>query len=219
MTRPGSSWTGLFSIDFIISESIEQNGMSSEFTTVMCTIRGGEKYLFAEDDNTPKCSEDIQDYYVWRIIMKNFSVHLSPLFITFLSLAMTSCTSRDDAGKDRELSLNIDGKSCTYEGPTLLKPGPITLRFYNESEGWAATNLLKHSGDETIQDAIDYIGEEPTTKYRPAWAQDLGTWEEIAAGKSYRWKGDLELGIYHMVCASTSPGYGAWFGAGLTVED
>lgn len=115
------------------------------------------------------------------------------------------------------LELTFDGESCTYKGPTDLKAGPVTLFFHNESEGRAAVNLLAHTGDETIQDAIDYIGEEPTTKHHPGWTRELGTWRTVSPDESHTWEGVLEPGIYHMVCASFSEG--GWFGTGLTVED
>jgi len=120
--------------------------------------------------------------------------------------------------ENRVLRLTFDGESCSYEGPTVLKAGPVTLLFFNESKGMAAVNLVMHTGDETIQDAIDYIGEEPTTKHAPSWTRDLGTWKGVPPGERLTWEGDLEPGIYHMVGARLTP-FGVWFGIGLTVED
>ena len=116
------------------------------------------------------------------------------------------------------LRLTFDGESCSYEGPTVLKAGPVTLLFFNESKGLAAVNLLIHTGDETIQDAIDYTGEEPSTKHHPYWMRELGTWEGVLPGERLTWEGDLESGIHCMVCARFGP-LGVWFGTGLTVED
>lgn len=121
-------------------------------------------------------------------------------------------------GEARLLQLTFDGESCTYEGPTALTAGPVELIFRNESEGTAAVNLVRHTGDETIQDMIDYIGEEPTTRHHPSWTVELGTWEIVSPGERARWEGDLEPSIYTMVCARISP-LGVWFGTGLTVED
>ena len=116
------------------------------------------------------------------------------------------------------LWLSFDGESCTYEGPTEFKKGWVTLLFINESDGSAAVNLARHTGDETIQDAIDDIGEEPSTGHHPSWMVELGTWKRIAPGESYTWKAVLEPGIHTMVCARLSP-LGVWHGTGLTVED
>jgi hypothetical protein len=116
------------------------------------------------------------------------------------------------------MELSFDGESCTYEGPTDFKKGWVTLLFINESEGRAAVNLLRHRGDYTIQDMIDFIGEEPSTLHHPYWSVELGTWKPIAPGESYAWKEILTPGIHTMVCARLSP-RGAWFGTGLTVED
>ena len=117
------------------------------------------------------------------------------------------------------IQLTFDGESCTYEGPTSLKAGPVTLLFLNESEGFAAVDLLKHNGDQTIQDMIDYFGEEPSTKHHPSWSTEfLDVWGYIEAGKSRTWRGGLESGIHTIVCVKQIPN-GVWFGTGLTVEE
>lgn len=139
--------------------------------------------------------------------------------LMILPLLFTACAGSEEVKEDRTLQLTFDGESCTYEGPTELKPGPVTLLFRNESEGWAAVNLVRHTGDETIQDAIDYIGEEPSTVHHASWTKELGTWTQVRRGESYTWEGVLEPGIHHMVCASLTPSYGVWFGGGFTVED
>ena len=125
----------------------------------------------------------------------------------------------DEVNEDEILlQLSFDGESCTYEGPTDLKTGPVTLLFLNESEGSAAVNLVRHTGDETIQDMIDYIGEEPTTKHHPSWTRELGTWRSVPPGESHTWEGVLEPGIHTMVCARLLP-LGVWHGGGFTVKD
>jgi hypothetical protein len=115
--------------------------------------------------------------------------------------------------------LTFDGENCTYEGLTELAAGPVVLVFHNESDGRAAAvNLVRHTGNETIQDMIDYIGEEPSTGHHPLWTEELGTWQGVIPGKTHLWYGDLEPGTYTMVCAFTSP-LGVWFGTGLTIEE
>lgn len=115
------------------------------------------------------------------------------------------------------LQLSFDGESCTYEGPTGLSPGPVELVFYNESEGFAATNMVSIDEGYTIQDVIDDLGTEPSTGHHPYWTHELGTWRSTVPGEQHRWEGDLETGLYAAVCAQTSP-LGVWFGFGLTVE-
>lgn len=121
------------------------------------------------------------------------------------------------------LTLNFNGESCAYTGPTELKPGPVTLIFQNKSDGWAATNLISLMGDKTLQDVIEYNGEEPSTKHAPSWSVSVpDVWKEIEAGESRIWKGSLEPGIHALVCARTPPwpeSIGVWLGTGLTVED
>lgn len=141
-----------------------------------------------------------------------------PLFLV-AALLMAACGVSEEAVSEGELHLTFDGESCTYQGPTLFKAGPVTLRFFNESEGLAAVNLVRHNRDETIQDSINYIGEEPSTAHHPAWTTEIkGVWKVIAAGESHTWEGALEPGIHTMVCARLMP-LGVWFGTGLTVED
>jgi len=117
------------------------------------------------------------------------------------------------------LRLTFDGESCTYQGPTTLKAGHVTLLFLNESEGQAAVNLVRHTGEETIQDMIDIFREEPSTEQRPSWTIEIqGVWKSVSADESHTWEGVLEPGIHTMVCARLVP-LGVWFGTGLTVED
>ena len=158
------------------------------------------------------------------------------LFITIFMLLATACATTQPEKtlkplppteppltltplicEDGFLCLTFDGESCTYEGPTDLASGPAVLVFFNDSPELAAVNVLRHTGDETIQDAIDHIGEEPSSKHHPSWSIELGTWKSLAGGMSLRWEGVLEPGIHHMVCASFKQG--VWFGTGLTVEE
>ena len=154
--------------------------------------------------------------------MKNTTLPPSMTLVIIAILAallLTACASGEIDIEDGVLRLTFDGESCIYEGPKTLKSGPVTLHFYNNSEKPAAVNLVRHTGDETIQDVIDYIGEEPSTKNAPGWTRDVaGVWKNIMAGESHIWEGELEPGLHHMVCFRFMP-YGGWFGAGLMVED
>jgi hypothetical protein len=116
------------------------------------------------------------------------------------------------------LWLSFDGEICTYEGPTALKAGPVTLLFLNESEVHAKVNLSRHRGDTTIQDTIDYFGEEPSTVDHPSWTLALGISKVIRPAESQTWEGILKPGIHTMVCETIIP-YAVWFGGGFTVEE
>jgi len=117
------------------------------------------------------------------------------------------------------LELTFDGENCVYKGPSEIEAGPITFIYLNESEKSAYVNMLQHTGDKTIQDAIDYIGEEPSTKHHPDWTLEIpGFFRSVSAGNSYTWEGELEPGIHHMICANVTP-LGVYFGGGFTVED
>lgn len=128
--------------------------------------------------------------------------------LVVLGLFMTACGGSDT------LNLTFDGESCTYEGPTELKAGPVELVFLNESEVTAAANLVIHDEGYTVQDGIDEIGAEPSTGHHPSWTTEIsGVWRSTGAGESHHWEGDLEPGIHIMVCARLSP-LGVWFGTG-----
>ena len=117
------------------------------------------------------------------------------------------------------LELSFDGESCTYQGPAEIKTGPVTLIFFNESEGGATANMVRHNDGKTIQDMKDTFVEEPSTGHAPAWTVDIkGVWMGIPAGESHLWEGVLEPGIHTLVCAKLTP-FGVWFGDGFTVEE
>ena len=143
------------------------------------------------------------------------------LVLVMLFLVGCGASLTDEGNEDRILKLTFDGERCTYEGPTNIKAGPVTLIFLNESDGWAATNMIRLLGDKTLQDVIYYNGEEPSTKHAPSWSVDIpGVWREIGAGESHIWEGALEPGIHALVCARTLPWpepLGVWLGTGLTV--
>ena len=149
------------------------------------------------------------------------------VFVALLfALALASCVAKSEPSPCDEvdgtcLYLYFDGKGCTYKGPTELKPGPITLLFLNESEEYAAVNMMRLDEDKTIQDYIDHAGEEPSWKHAPDWVTHMdGVWRSLGVkiGESHTWEGILEPGIHTMVCATLLPS-AIWFGTGLTVED
>lgn len=153
--------------------------------------------------------------------MKNTTLPTSIILVIISILAtllLAACASGDEGIEDGVLRLTFDGESCIYEGPTTLKAGPVTLLFFNESEGPAAVNLDRLAEDKTIQDLIDFIGEEPSEKSHPYWARPLGTWGNVDPGESHTWEGILEPRDHTLVCARLVP-FGVWFGTGLTVED
>jgi len=115
------------------------------------------------------------------------------------------------------LDLTFDGESCIYDGPTEVASGSVTLLFHNKSEGSAAVNFLMLLEERTIEDVIEYNGEEPFMKHHPSWSRELGTWRPIASGGGQEWQGNLEPGEYFMVCARMAP-LGGWLGTGLTAK-
>jgi hypothetical protein len=118
------------------------------------------------------------------------------------------------------LELTFHGDSCTYEGPNELKAGqPVTLLFLNKSDMPATMNLVRHTGDETIQDMKDVLVDEPYTGKPPMWALSIpGAWKLIRAGESRAWEGVLKPAIHTIACVQGLP-MGVWFGAGLSVEE
>lgn len=133
-------------------------------------------------------------------------------------LALSACGGDGGTTDDGSLHLAFDGDNCTYDGPTDLVPGPVELVFHNDSDDWAAVNMVVLDEGYTIQDVIDDLGPEPSTGHHPPWTHELGTWQPIQDGERHVWTGDLEEGLYAMVCARTAP-LGVWFGTGLTVAE
>ena len=124
-----------------------------------------------------------------------------------------------ESAEVRDMRLVYDGESCVYEGGDTLVAGTISLEFDNQSFHTAAMNMVRHAGDETIADMIEYIGDEPSPKHAPMWTRDIpDVWRLVAAGESYRWEGELEPSIHTLVCAQVDP-IGVYFGAGLTVTE
>ena len=118
----------------------------------------------------------------------------------------TSGTGTADANPADALQLTFDGDSCAYEGPTELAAGPATLTFINSSDEPAFMEIAWHTGDETAQDAIDYVGEEPTSKFHPSWTREvLGAYNVIEPGETFLWEGELEPAIHQIVCGMSSP--------------
>lgn len=144
---------------------------------------------------------------------------LFSLLFLVLTFPILNCASREKIDKNRLLKLTFDGQGCVYKGPTVLTPGPVTLVFVNKSNLVAGTNLTMHLEGKTIQDMIDYIGEEPSSKRRPSWTRELGTMKAVNAGETFTWVGELEPGTYTLIGARLSNSLGVWFGTGLVVEE
>ena len=136
----------------------------------------------------------------------------------YTGFATATPTSPCDEVEGNCFWLEFSGSSVTYKEPTVFKTGSLTLLFFNNSSLAAAVNLVRHTGDETLQDMIDYIGQEPSTQHHPSWTQELGTWESVAPGERYIWEGFLQQGIHSIGCARLNP-FGVWYGGGFTVED
>jgi len=144
------------------------------------------------------------------------SIPISPI-ATLTSLAMTAEPTSCEEVDGNCLELTFDGKSCTYEGPKELQSGPVVLVYINKSEQLANVALNQHTGDETIQDAIDHFGESPSPKPCPAWKRDIVR-TFVLPGDAYFWEGKLEEATYHMVCYQEGSPLKVWFGTGLMVH-
>jgi hypothetical protein len=113
--------------------------------------------------------------------------------------------------------LTFDGKTCAYDGETEFTAGPVVLDFSNNGEsGRAAGFLAKIDEGYTIQDAIDQLGPEPSSETKPDWQRDMGAGEMTMPGDTHHWEGNLDEGLYFLVCYRGAP-VGVWSGAGLTV--
>ena len=117
------------------------------------------------------------------------------------------------------MELSFDGESCTYIGPSDLKPGSVTILFINDSEANASMNLVRHKEGKTIEDMLETFVDGYAESHHPSWTEEIrGVFRNIPSGRRHIWEGDLKSGIHTLVCARLSP-LGVWFGTGLTVED
>lgn len=115
------------------------------------------------------------------------------------------------------LQLTFNGTGCAYEGPTELEAGPVVFIYVNESEELARVAFNQHTGDQTIQDAIDHFGKGRSRTACPEWKRDVVR-TAVYSGGTYRWEGNLEAATYHMVCYQSPPLF-VWFGTGLIVNE
>lgn len=115
------------------------------------------------------------------------------------------------------LFLHFDGEICTYVGPNDLKSGPVTVVYHNESQGGSLVALFIIEDDKTIDDVIEYQGEEPNTGHAPSWTEMIFR-GNTPASEIYTWEGLLDEGTHILVCSRIIP-HGVWLGGGFTVED
>jgi hypothetical protein len=97
-----------------------------------------------------------------------------------------------NGGLGGEIELTFDGDHCAYEGATDLAAGPTTLTFVNASDDFAFFHLTRNTGDETAQDVIDYIGEEPSSNMAPPWSSDV-----VPEAYDYIRSGDTGFSAFH----------------------
>jgi hypothetical protein len=145
---------------------------------------------------------------------------LLTFIIGFSTYFTSACTAAPDPVENGVLNLTFTGDSCVYEGPELLKAGPITLNFYNEGDMQASNNFVRHLEGKTHQDMLDQMGggDEPSIGgHAPPWTEELGTWELIKPDKHLSWERDLTPGLYTLVCARITGS--VWYGVGLTVVE
>ncbi len=115
------------------------------------------------------------------------------------------------------LQLSFSGSSCAFEGLTEFEAGPVVFIYVNESEEPARAGINQHTGDQTVQDAIDHYGGGRSRTACPSWVRSVVR-TAIPSGGVYRWEGNLEAGTYHMSCFQYPPLY-VWFGTGFIVTE
>lgn len=113
------------------------------------------------------------------------------------------------------LRLSFDGTACSFEGQSEFDSGMVELTYVNQSEGEAWIALNRHTGDESVADAVAHFGESPSSIPCPSWKADVVR-TAVEPGDEFTWNGHLQPGTYHMVCYGYPP-LSVWFGAGLTV--
>lgn len=133
---------------------------------------------------------------------------------------VTATTMATTAGEATDstplLIVAFDGASCTYDGPVEIAAGPARLSYTNRSDQMARIAFNQHTGDQTVQNAIDHFGPSPSSRPCPAGNRDVVR-TAVAPGDTDTWVGERESSTYHIVCYQNPP-LSVWFGTGLTVE-
>ena len=117
------------------------------------------------------------------------------------------------------LYLQWDGENCDYIGPSEIDAGPVTFIFQNGSQGdripanRVFAILLRHDEGKTVQDMVDYIGEDHGSG--PSWVTSMpGSHSSAWPGDSFSASGDLEPGLHTLICL---PALEDYFGGAVTV--
>ena len=120
------------------------------------------------------------------------------------------------------VELFFDGDECNFEGPSTLNSGPLTFIFHNESDDWASSNFMKLDEGKSVEDLNAYFWEEPSENHQPPWAISMPkSWKEIQGGEMHFWEGNLDAGIYTIVCVHTTQWpepIGVWVGPIWNIE-
>ena len=154
---------------------------------VLIVVGGAFVIFWLTGAETPQISMDMFDR----------STETPTVTLTYTSTPLPPTEVPEPASCDEVegscLELTFDGENCIYDGPAQQKTGTATVFFINQSDELAYMYLMKHTGDEPLQDSSDYWSEGSTYGV-PSWVEYIFT-EDASAGKSDFWEGNLGSGI------------------------
>jgi hypothetical protein len=110
-------------------------------------------------------------------------------------------TTAEEPDQGVVLTVNFDGDTCTYDGPTELSPGAVTITLVNKSSKTAYVDVAKLNADVTFEDFVAFHTPEPHEGARP---DQLATFDfgetQAYGGDNGSTSGALETGEYALAC-------------------
>lgn len=119
------------------------------------------------------------------------------------STAPAESTTTDMPSDSVTLTVAFDGNTCSYDGPTELSPGEVTLTLVNDSTKTTFAEIAKLQDGVTFDDVIAFHAPEPFEGTRPndeLYEPEVIEQAQAWAGDQGSISGALETGEYVLVC-------------------
>ena len=121
---------------------------------------------------------------------------------------MTTTVAEDSTAEEAPaeavtFTVAFDGERCSYDGPSELAPGEVTITLVNDSTSTTFAEIAKLQDGVTFDDVVAYHSPEPFEGTRP----EAELYEPLTIDQVQAWAGDtgsisgsLETGEYVLVC-------------------
>lgn len=123
--------------------------------------------------------------------------------IGLLVLALTGCASADEgaAGEQDQqvLGVTFDGTSCSYDGPSDVGAGVVSIEAANDSDVYTEVGIARIDESSTFEDFVAFYQPEPEVVDSPDFATPIGS-VPAEPGQTGSDTFALEAGQYALVC-------------------